>query len=48
MNQQEEEANNEPVNIRAENRRVQRDAPKPPKKEEKDEWGDDVEDDLGL
>jgi hypothetical protein len=41
MNQPEEETNNEPVNIRVENRRVQREVQKP-KKEEKDEWGDDV------
>lgn len=47
MNQPEEDTPAE-VNIRTENRRVQREAPKPPKKEEKDEWGDDVEDDLGL
>lgn len=49
MNQQEEEQpqNDDPVNIKTENRRVQREVPKP-KKEEKDDWGDDVENDLGL
>lgn len=42
MNQQEQEQpqNDDPVNIK-ENRRVQREVPKP-KKEEKDDWGDDV------
>lgn len=49
MNQQEEEQpqNDDPVSIKAENRRVQREVPKP-KKEDKDDWGDDVENDLGL
>lgn len=42
MNQQEQEQpqNDDPVNIK-ENRRVQREVPKP-KKEDKDDWGDDV------
>ena len=35
----------EPTNIQ--NRRIARDAPKP-KKEDKDEWGDDIQDDLNL
>lgn len=51
MNQQEEDqgpSNDDAVNIKTENnRRVQREAPKP-KKEQKDDWGDDVENDLGL
>jgi hypothetical protein len=47
MNQQEEQPA-EPANIRVENRRVQRDAPKPQQKE-KDEWADDdMDGDLGL
>ncbi len=47
MNQQEEQPA-EPANIRVENRRVQREAPKPQQKE-KDEWADDdMDGDLGL
>lgn len=41
MNQPEEEPSNNEINIRMENRRVQREVHKP-KKEEKDEWGSDV------
>jgi hypothetical protein len=41
------QGNAEPINIRTENRRVQREAPKN-KKDEKEEWGNDIENDLGL
>lgn len=48
MNQPEEEQGPEQVQIQGGNR-VRREAPKPQKKEEKeDEWGDNVEDDFGL
>lgn len=47
INQESEEQNQAAAEPNIQNRRMAREAPKP-KKEEKDEWGDDIEDDLNL